>query len=435
MKNPPISVRVHRFRVSFALLAGCFILSFSAAGQTNPYARVYLKSKEDVDKALKELQAYAGQSLPTVDGFVAGSDRALDHYERPFCQFSIELLPGPLDATTVRVAAKITAWHSDPDPLMSSYQVLPSNGRLEMDLLDRLAEKFERELPASVLPAEVQIPKPTADYSVHLPRTTALVRGSPSLAAVPSAISSSAIASNDELATLRAEREAKEKRIEDLNVELRNLQEVQKNQAQPRNLAIVKNAGTPVLAQPAEKSRVLFAAAEGDEFEFLNISGEWVHVSISGASRGYIRRSSLTLPEFIAPDRAMTSQTASKEFRGVFRVEREEISMFPGDWEPLRGKPVKIYTVQPSSQDYKETNAQAKYDFALSLFRKVSAESARDAISVEGAVVIFDSADGGIIGSTIRSVRQMAAGSLSESDFRMTCFLDPPDAFQPTSKH
>src|SRR6266516_4678235 len=40
----------------------------------------------------------------------------------------------------------------------------------------------------------------------------------------------------------------------------------------------------------------------------------------------------------------------------VFRIEceeREETSIFSGKWEPLSGKLVKIYTVQPVSQDSK----------------------------------------------------------------------------------
>ena len=40
----------------------------------------------------------------------------------------------------VRVNATITAWYTDPVPAKSGYQVLPSNGRLEADFLDRLQE-------------------------------------------------------------------------------------------------------------------------------------------------------------------------------------------------------------------------------------------------------------------------------------------------------
>ena len=74
-------------------IAGGFGL-WQALAQSVPYAREYPKSKEDVDKALKELGAFSGQKLPIVDGFVATGDRRLDRYERAFYQFSIDVLPG-----------------------------------------------------------------------------------------------------------------------------------------------------------------------------------------------------------------------------------------------------------------------------------------------------------------------------------------------------
>jgi len=40
----------------------------------------------------------------------------------------------------VRVNATITAWYTNPGSGKSGYQVLPSNGRLETDFLDRLQE-------------------------------------------------------------------------------------------------------------------------------------------------------------------------------------------------------------------------------------------------------------------------------------------------------
>jgi hypothetical protein len=46
------------------------------------------------------------------------------------------LLPGEAGATVVRLSAKITAWYVDRDVAKSGYEVLASNGRLELDLLD-----------------------------------------------------------------------------------------------------------------------------------------------------------------------------------------------------------------------------------------------------------------------------------------------------------
>ena len=114
-------------------------------------------------------------------------------------------------------------------------------------------------------------------------------------------------------------------------------------------------------------------------------------------------------------------------------MEREETRIFPIKWEPLTGKSVKIYTVRPISQDLKETDAAAKLNFAFSLFQKFSEDSSGGAApGVEGVVVTFDFADGGIIGTTFANLKQMMAGSLSRDNFWKLCYLDPPDAFQPS---
>jgi hypothetical protein len=416
--------------LGFLLLNLC--LPRIAGAQAVPYARTFPKSKEEVDQALKDLQAYAGQKLPIVDGFVATTaDQSLNRYERAFYQFSIDLLPGSPSGTVVRVTAKITAWYADRDPSKSGYQVLPSNGRLELDLLDRLSEKFGGKPAAPVGKSQVQAPAPKLDLSTGLPGSplssktsaTAAVGGTPP--SIPP----------DEVTSLRLKREAEERRAQQLNTELQSLQEIQHNQAHPLNLVVVKKNATPVLARAAEDSRVLFEASAEDEFEFLDADGEWIHVQISGASRGYIRRSSLELPEFIAARLKSPNGASAIEKREVFKVEREDNSTFPGDWETLRGKPVKIYTVQPVSQDPKETGASAKLSFASSLFQKFSAGSVPATLPVEGVVVIFDSADGGIIGSTLLSVQQLASGSLSQENFWKQCYLDPPDAFQASPKH
>jgi hypothetical protein len=208
------------------------------------------------------------------------------------------------------------------------------------------------------------------------------------------------------------------------------LQEIQRNQAHPLNLVVVRKSGTPVLARPAIGSHPLFTASANDEFEFLEAEGEWIHVQISGVSRGYIRRNSLELPEFIAARLKSPNGNAANEKLDAFRVEREENSPFPGDWEPLKGKMVKIYTVQPVSQDPKEIDARAKLAFADGLLRIYAAETTASTPALDGIVVIFDAADGGIIGSTLLNVQHLASGSLSQDNFWQHCYLDPPDAFR-----
>jgi hypothetical protein len=183
------------------------------------------------------------------------------------------------------------------------------------------------------------------------------------------------------------------------------------------------------LARPAEGSPVLFLASADDEFEFLDVKAEWVHVQISGASRGFIRRVGLELPDLVA-ERFNSPNTAPE----VFRIEREETSVFPGDWESLRGKSVKIVTVQPISQDPKETGPSAKLLFASSLLKDLPAKLAGITPLVDGVVIIFDSADGGMIGSTLLDVQQFSGGALSNDDFWKRCYLDPPEAFKIPSK-
>ena len=421
--------------VSLSLLSSiAFILSVfipqSATAQAVPYARTFAKSKDEIDTVLKELQAYAGQRLPIVDGFVATTDHPLNRYERAFYQFSIDLLPALAGGTIVCLTAKITAWYADSDPSKSGYQVLPSNGRLELDLLDRLTEKFDGK-PSSIPRSDVQAPKSKLDLTTNRPASPL---GRDSAAARSAAETTSGNAGSDEVGALRAKREAEEKRMQQLSTELQSLQDMQHNQAHPLNLVAVKKNNTPVVARPAEGSRVLFSAAADDEFEFLDADEEWIHVQISGASRGYIRRSSLELPEFIAARLKSPNETTPALKPDAFRVESEVTATFPGDWEALRGRPVKIYTVQPVSQDPRETGPQAKLSFAASLFRKFSAESAQAIPSIDGVVAIFDSADGGIIGSTLSIAQRFASGFLSQDNFWKQCYFDPPDAFQSRPK-
>jgi hypothetical protein len=401
-----------------------------APAQAVPYAGTFAKSKEEVDKALKEMQGYAGQKLPVVDGFVATGDQPLDRFERAFYQFSIDLLPAGPGSTTVRVMAKITAWYADPDPWKSGYQILPSNGRLELDLLDRLREKFGGKANVSAARSEVQAPRPKLDLSTGLPGSSLPSSRRSAPAAEGSFGTAPGGPGSDEVAAVRTKREAEEKRVQQLNADLQNLQEIQRNQAHPLNLVIVKKNGVPVLARPAVGSHPLFTAAANDEFEFLDAEGEWIHVQISGVSRGYIHRSSLDLPEFIAARLKSPNGGTENEKANAFRIEREETATFPGNWEMLRGKPVKIYTVQPVSQDLKETKASAKLNFAASILQRFSADTATSASGVEGVVVIFDSADGGIIGATRANVQQMSSGSISLDNFWRQCYLEPPDAFQ-----
>jgi hypothetical protein len=64
------------------------------------------------------------------------------------------------------------------------------------------------------------------------------------------------------------------------------------------------------------------------------------------------------------------------------------------------------------------------------LLRKYAAETTGSTSALDGIVVIFDAADGGIIGSTLLNAQQLASGSLSQENFWKHCYVDPPDAFR-----
>jgi hypothetical protein len=405
-----------------------FIFSFvllSAAHsrpQAIPYARSFTQPKAQVEDGLKSLQAYSGQKLPILDGFVAPGTKPLDHYERGFYQFSIETLPGDNGATIVRLAAKITAWYADRDVAKSGYEVLPSNGRLELDFLDRLQEKLTGKPvdPPATLATHVEAPHAKLDLS-------GVPGASISTPAVPVA------KTPNEVAELRTKRVIEERRVQQLTAELQNLKEIQHNQAHPQSLVVVIKSGVPVYSKPAENARALFQAAANDEFEYLEADEGWIHIEISGDARGYIRQTAVLLPERLAPKTSQTEKTLEAEFKG-FRIARQESSAFPGDWAPLKGKAVKIYTVQPVSQDQRESGPTARLNFTVALFEAGLKDAATVSSKPEGILVIFDAADGGIASATLSDIQSFSTGALTREKFLARCNLDPIEAFRAPAK-
>jgi len=393
-----------------------------ARAQAVPYARSYTQPKPQIEQALKDLQAYSGQKLPILDGFVVPGAKSLDRYERGFYQYSIELVPGDNGAIIVRLTAKITAWHVDQDVTKSGYEVLNSNGRLELDLLDRLQEKLTGKPvdPPAVLNTTTQAPRPKLDLS-----------GVPG-AALP-APSSPIAKTPDEVAALRSQRIVAERRVQQLTSELDNLKDIQHNQAHPQNLVIVSKSETPVFDKPSETARQLFLSSVNDEFEFLDAANGWIHITISGDSRGYLRQSAVLLPERVASRLATGDSSLEQKFPG-FRIEQESDSSFPGDWSVLKGKKVKIYTVQPISQNAKDSGPAARLNYSLALFEQALKASASALAPPQGVMVIFDAADGGIVAAPISDIQKYVSGEMTPDALWASAYLDPPEAFRPAPK-
>jgi len=442
---------------SLALLFGIVVPS-TANGQAKSYERSFGQSESAVRKALQQMQSGMAGHLPTLDGFAVAGEHGLELYQRPYFQATAQVSSAADGGCVVRVSAKVTAWYEDRQKSHSGYELLRSNGRIENDILDQLSEQLAVSKPrqdkqaeqpislekakesvettASAAQSKVEKTPATAHGEAHSeqPRTSSeegISAPQPNLFDSPSAVSSSLVrglassgkAASPGLAQPEATKTDPERTR--LLAEIDQLQEIVKNQANPKNMAAVKKAGTAVVATPSLSSKPIFLASAHDEFEILNYNQDWVHIRISGLSRGWIWRNDLELPDSI-PDTQGAPTNAAANF---FHVVREETAPFPGDWEPLRGKNVKLISVQKIDESAKETGPQVKLDFAKSLLDKNYEELAQKSVDLAGIVLIFDSADGGMIAVPAPILQKWKSGKLSDSALWHACYFDPPETF------
>jgi hypothetical protein len=401
------------------------------------YDRSFPQSKAAVEKTLKSLQSSLAGHLPVLEGFAQPGDRPLDLYQRGYYQTTVQVTSTSSGGSLVRVSAKVTAWYNDPTASHSGYQLLTSNGRLEGDLLDQLGEQLARnstELSAKPAPvAEVKPSKPAPDESA----AAAVTPKNPPTPSSPenerkfSASLNQSLEAQERASAHIAAQPAAQPSIAPasaLQAEADNLEEILKNQAHPRNLVAVKKSGTPVVATPSLTAKPQFMASMHDEFEMLDFNADWVHVRISGLSRGWIWRNSVEMPEGI-PDTAVPVASAQAPASDLFHVIREETSTFPGDWEPLKNKNVKIISVQKLDDAAKDAGPKERLEYAKFLLDKSYTEITQKTPALAGVVVIFDSADGGMIAATLPALQQWRAGTLSDSALWHKCFFDPPETF------
>ncbi len=187
-----------------------------------------------------------------------------------------------------------------------------------------------------------------------------------------------------------------------LQAEADGLEEILKNTAHPKNLVAVRKSGTPVVATPSLTAKPQFLASMHDEFEMLDFNADWVHVRISGLSRGWIWRNSVEMPEGIANTDAPTA-SALAPAADLFHVVREEASTFPGDWEPLRNKNVKIIHRPEDRRQCQGCRTQSAAGVCEISAGKELPGHGEETAELAGVVVIFDSADGGMIAATLAS--------------------------------
>jgi len=438
MKQGQRSAGSTRGVVLVLCLSGLMMLPPFSAAQSSPYERAFAQSKAEVERTLKELQPSVSGRLPVLDGFTRPGDRPLDRFQRGYYQCAIQVNSVPAGGVLVRVSAKITAWYSDPASSKSGYQVLPSNGRLETDFLDRLEEALggkasssAANVPGAAGPSQPKDQPAVSKPSISAPLPSGGVRANSTAAKTSTTPAGSTFGFGNALSadrpSLATQKAVVDKHMEELTKEAKGLEEILRNQARPNNLVAVKKSGTPVLANPIEGAKVLFLAAAEDEYEILDMNANWVHVRISGLSRGWIRRSSLEVPGTSASDAAPRNESPASAEK--FQVTDEQTATFPSNWEPLQGKTVKILTVQEISGSASDAGPRARLDFAKSLFEKQFAELTQSSTTAVGVALIFDSEDGGMTAATLSAFQQWKAGTLSAEAFWRRCFFDPPDAF------
>ncbi len=407
------------------LLAGAL-----ARAQSNPAEHVFQVPRAELDKALKNLHAYSPGRLPTLEGFVAAEVPALEKYQRAYYQYKLEVHPVGTGATLLRVNANVTAWYASENATQEGYRVLPSNGRLESDLFERLEEVLPQKSESVTVQPSAGKATPAMAAGADS-GTTAARRIAPSdSSAFHTPLPLEQPASRAGLAPPNAQELAQQKRVQQLTEQATNLEEVLRNQARPSDLAAVLKTGTPVMAKPVETGELLFRADAEDEFKVLDESGEWVHVQVSGISRGWIRRSGLEMPgetrvEVDSPTKVPTTSAEPQT--------HEETSLFPGDWSPLRGRMVRITWVRPASDAGQ--GAPDRWSLASSVFRDTFSRVSRSDAKIEGVVIVIDAADGGMIAATTNSLRRWNTGAISDAAFRKECWADPPEAMGETAEH
>jgi len=134
------------------------------------------------------------------------------------------------------------------------------------------------------------------------------------------------------------------------------------------------------------------------------------------------------MPEGV-PDTVASAAPAHNTAADLFHVVREDAAPFPGDWEHLRGKNVKIISVQKIDEAEKNAGSKERLEYAKFLLEKNYTEIAERKSELAGVVVVFDSADGGMIGATLSVLQQWKAGTLTDSALWHKCFFDPPEVF------
>ena len=437
-----LALAPHKFRFWFFVLLMVFLHGVRASAQdTGPGERVYKHSKVEVEQALQALQAYTTNRLPVLDGFANANAGTLAKFENPHFQFRIDIESQGPAQTLVSVTAKITAWAADADAAHSQYVVIPSNGRLEQDMLDRLSVYLERGNPAHSPAPREDPPNPAVPPVPSKGANPGSASESPSSDGLPAAVAPSrppaakpasrvnpsdpaALAS--EIAAVQAERQQAELNQRKLQQQISELEANSSTQKYLSNLAVVKAPQTPVFQQDDDTSKVLFRADPEDEFEVIAVKDLWFHVRLENGADGWLRASQLQRPQDV-------DDTDDASGATNFTTPNQEVKPFIGDWAPLKGKPALFVFAQPSKAIPEGILGQSQFQFAKHVFTEGYREAVHSEQPMSGVVVVFLGDKGGVASATLADIRRWRDGAISDKAFIERCSLDPPESFRDAS--
>jgi hypothetical protein len=456
-----VPIRLLLFSLTL-LVFSCLAARAQDADSTD---RVYKHRKAEVEEALQSLKAYATNRLPVLDGFVNANATTIAKLENPHYQLRIEVESQGPNQTLVSIIAKITAWSAEEDPSRSQYVVIPSNGRLEQDMLDRLSVFLEKgnvdrsdgqggaprgtpnvgpnpdgstdrsaadsaSSPAAPMPAVRAAGSPLD--SQHSPAPDASPVGPPmanAASAEPPSRSASRANSADpsalagEIAAMRSQRQLTEMNQRKLLQQVSELEANSSAQKFLSNLAVIKTPQAPVFQQDDDTSKVLFRADPEDEFEVINVKNTWFHIRLENGADGWIRAAQLQSPQEV--DDAEDAATALN-----FATPNQEIKPFAGDWVPLKGKPSLFVFAQPTRAIPNAILGQSQFAFAKHIFTEGYREAMHSEQPMAGVVVVFLGDKGGVAAATLADIRRWRSGAITDKVFFERCSFDPPESFR-----
>ena len=438
------SARAACWLLAIILLASLSSARRLPAQETTSTERVYKHDQAEVEKALEELQAYDTARLPLLAGFVNAKANTLKDYGNPHYQFLIELIPQGGDHTLVQVKAQITAWYvgsaTTPHP---QYVQIPSNGRLEEELLDRLSvylgkDNSQAPTDPGPLPKAVPIPTtpvPTASVSRASVSPVNFFTPSPvkepaapatDAVVVPSAPKSSDPATlASQIATAQSELKEVEQKEHLTQQQISELDDIAKTRQHIGDFAIAKRTPSPVYAEPSVLSKVVFRADAEDEFEVTEARNSWAHIRLDAVSQGWIPFSELEMPG----DSAVSDDLGVKNFLAA----NEMIQTFTGDWPVLKGKPALFVLAQPRNAISQDTLGKSQLEFASHTFLEGYRAAVHSEQPVSGVVVIFAGDKPGVAAATLPAIKQWQEGAVTDQAFFSHCSFDPPGSFRDTA--